>query len=422
MAEYRGKHHSGSESDQGSEPTRRDRTRQSVNSTPAGNQPRRSYSGKRSRSAHRQAARQFSSYDTSAIRTRRMSPVATVASIVVALVILAGLVFGGIKLYEYFSAGQAQDVEPGQTVTVTIEEGSSTSVIASALKKAGVISDETSFKNAVASREVDNALKPGEYQLVTGMDMDALIDKLVAGPVEMVEGNRLTIPEGLTIEQTAQTVEQATGISASEFTDLAHSADLFIDEYPFLEGAYDNSLEGFLYPKTYVIPYQATAADVITTLLDQFQIETASLDFSYATEHNLTLFDVVTIASLIERETRLDEERPLIASVVYNRLHDGMRLQIDATVLYALGNPADKQYLYNDDLLVDSPYNTYAIDGLPAGPICSPRLASIDAAAHPSDTSFLYYVITSEEGTHTFCETEDEFYAAKAQYQSLLEQ
>lgn len=351
-----------------------------------------------------------------------MSPLVTIVSIVVALAVLIGLVFGGIKLYEYFSAGQSQKVEAGKSVTVVIKEGSSTSIIASELKKAGVISDEATFKNAVVAREVDNSLKPGEYQLITLMDMDVLIDKLVAGPVELATGNRLTIPEGLTIEQTAQTVEQATGISASEFANLAHSADLFIDEYPFLEGAYNNSLEGFLYPKTYVIPYEASATDVIITLLDQFQIETAGLDFSYATEHNLTLFDVVTIASLIERETRLDDERPLIASVIYNRLHDGMRLQIDATVLYALGNPADKQYLYNDDLLVDSPYNTYAVDGLPVGPICSPRLGSIDAAAHPPDTNYFYYVINSEEGTHTFCETEAEFYEAKALYQSLLEQ
>jgi UPF0755 protein len=141
---------------------------------------------------------------------------------------------------------------------------------------------------------------------------------------------------------------------------------------------------------------------------------------AYAEEHNLTLFDVVTIASLIERETRTEGERPLVASVVYNRLSGGMKLQIDATVLYALGNPADKQYVYNDDLTTDSPYNTYLVDGLPAGPICSPRLSSIEAAAHPADTGYYYYVITSEDGTHTFCETEAEFYAAKEQYEALL--
>ena len=421
MADYHGKH-SNSTPTPGATSSRRSSSRQSVNSSPTNHEPRQPLSGSRSRSAHRQASRHFGSYDTTAIRSRRSNPIITVVAVVVALAVLGGLIFGGIKLYEYFSAGQSQSIEAGQTVNVVIKEGSTTTVIAQQLKKFGVISDEAAFKRAVTARGVDNALKPGEYQLITGMDMEVLIDKLVAGPILVATGNRLTIPEGMTIEQTAQVVEQSTGIPASEFADLANSADLFIDEYPFLEGAYNNSLEGFLYPKTYTIPYEAKAVDVIVTLLDQFSIETQNLDLSYATERNLTILDVVTIASLIERETRTDDERPLIASVIYNRLHNGMRLQIDATVLYALGNPTDKQYVYNDDLTIDSPYNTYAVDGLPAGPICSPRLDSIDAATHPEETEYLYYVITSEEGTHTFCETEEEFYAAKQQYENLLNQ
>ncbi|MDR1082879.1 MAG: endolytic transglycosylase MltG, partial [Coriobacteriales bacterium] len=312
-------------------------------------------------------------------------------------------------------------VASGEEVPVFILEGSTGAEIAGILKEAGVITSETSFIGVIQDRGVEGRLLPGRYTMYTGMTDDQALDVLIAGPNATEEGNKLTIPEGLTLEATAAKVEAACGIPADEFIAEAHSADAYVADYPFLEGVYDNSMEGFLYPKTYMIPAGASAKDVICVLLNQFVIETAELDMSYAESKNLTLYDVVKMASMIEKETAAPEERPLVSSVLYNRLHEGMFLQICATVVYTIGlENYDGHPLLETDLAIESPYNTYLNAGLPAGPICSPRVESIEAAAHPSETDYLYYVLTSKEGTHTFCTTYEEFEAANVVYAELF--
>lgn len=337
---------------------------------------------------------------------------------IILIAVMGGVIFGGIQLYKVFSAETV--VALGQEVTVEIPEGSSTRAIATILKDKGVITSTNDFINAVTEQDVSSDLKPGTYTFVTGMDHDELITLLIAGPLATSVGNKLTIPEGYTLEQTAAAVESATGIPAAEFSALAHSADSYVADYQFLEGAYDNSMEGFLYPKTYDIPFDADADYVIRVLLDQFSKETEGLDLTYAGENGITLYDVVTIASLIERETHVDTERTLVSSVIYNRLAQPMNLQIDASIVYALGPDYDGHALLESDLQVDSPYNTYTNSGLPPGPICSPRLDSLVAAANPDQTDYLYYVMTSTEGTHTFCVTYDEFLEAKAVYKEVF--
>jgi UPF0755 protein len=269
---------------------------------------------------------------------------------------------------------------------------------------------------------VDNKLQPGRYALTTGMSDDEALGVLLAGPdPSLGPGNKLTIPEGLTIEATAARVEEVCGIPAADFIAEARSADAYVADYPFLEGVYDNSMEGFLYPKTYQIPAGSDAQYVIRVLLDQFAIETAGLDKAFAESKNLTLYDLVIMASMIEKETAAPDERPIVSSVLYNRLHDGMSLQICSTVVYAIGlDNYDGHPLLESDLAVESPYNTYLNAGLPAGPICSPHLSSIEAAAHPAETDYLYYVLTSLEGTHTFCVTYEEFEVANAVYHELF--
>ena len=341
--------------------------------------------------------------------------------IILAVVLaVAALVFGGIKLFELLSQEPVM-LEQGQTVSVSIPEGSTTSQIAKILKRAGLISDELAFKIAVLNREADTLLQPGRYTLVGGTNLEDLITTLINGLDAAFDGFTLTIPEGWTIEQTAARVQNVCGIPAEEFIALAYSADKYVQSYPFLQGVYNNSLEGFLYPKTYLIPRAATADTVIRKLLDQFAIEVVNkVDMSYAASRNLTFFDVITIASLIERETADFEERPLVSSVIYNRLRYGWLLQIDATVVYALGASYDGHPLLYVDLEIDSPYNTYKVPQLPAGPICSPHVSSIEAAAHPEDTAYFYYVLASLDGKHTFCKNEAEFEAAKAAYRRLL--
>jgi UPF0755 protein len=371
--------------------------------------------------AHRRAARQFPTYDTSAIRPRH-SKRRTAIVVVVIIILLAAAGVGGYYIYNIFA--KSPSIEAGTPVSVTIEQGSTMTDIARKLKQVGVVTDETAFKNAVNARAAATQLKPGDYQLEAGMDLtgklDELISRLVNGPDQQLNGYKLTVPEGLTIEQTADQVQQATGIQASEFSALAHKADRYQADYSFLSEVYDNSLEGFLYPKTYTVPYGSSADYVIRLMLDQFEAETAGLSLSYATDRNLSMYSVLVIASLIEKETALDDERPLIASVIYNRLHEDMPLQIDATVIYALGPGYDGHALLNGDLEVDSPYNTYKVRELPAGPICSPQLKSIKAAAAPAESDYLYYVLASKDGRHNFCATYEEFEAAKAAYEEAF--
>jgi UPF0755 protein len=358
----------------------------------------------------------FRSAHDSAIQDPRHSKRKTVVIVVPILIVLVLLVAAATFTYNQFFA--EPDVEPGLTVSTLIPEGSSTADIAKILKKSNVIKDESGFIKQVQSQQADASLKPGNYKLYTLMNTDELIELLIAGPVPT--GTKLTIAEGLTIEQTAAAVAQACGIDAQEFINLAYSADQYAGRYPFLNEVYNNSMEGFLYPKTYSVPLGAGADTVIRMLLDQYALETSNLDLSYATEHNLTLFDVVIIASLIEKETLATSERELVAAVIYNRLHEGMRLQIDATVVYALGPTYDGHPLYNYDLEIDSPYNTYIVDQLPAGPICSPRIESIQAAAHPASTDYLYYVLTSLDGFHSFSNNFEQFEADKLVYEELF--
>ncbi|MCL1890414.1 MAG: endolytic transglycosylase MltG [Coriobacteriia bacterium] len=344
-----------------------------------------------------------------------------IVAFIAVLLVAAVLVGGGLYLYDMFNKPQST-VEPGLPVTVTINAGASTKDIAKTLKSKGVIADEKEFRNAVVQRNAESSLKPGTYELTTGMDLDLLITLLENGPE--INTNPLTLPEGITVEQTAALVEQACGVPAAEFLALVYSADKYVNDYPFLKEMapeiYNNSLEGFLYPKTYHIAEGASADDIVRTLLSQFSTEAGQLDLTYATEHNLSFYDVVIIASLIEKETAATEERPIVSSVIYNRLHEGMRLQIDATVVYALGPTYDGHPLLFTDLEVNSPYNTYQVDQLPSGPICSPQLASLAAAAQPDKTKYLYYVLTSKEGFHTFCKTLDEFEEAKAVYREVF--
>jgi UPF0755 protein len=353
---------------------------------------------------------------------RKPSVRRTVILVVVAVAVLGALAFGGFKLAQSFGLiGSDPPPSDGTEVSVFIPEGSSAAEIAGILRKAGVISRESSFVGAVQARGVENKLQPGKYTLRTGMTDDDVIDALLAGAIKEEEGNKLTIPEGLTLEATAARVEEVCGIPADEFITEAHSADKYLASYPFLEGVYNNSLEGFLYPKTYIIPEGSDAEHVIRVLLDQFAIETANLDLSYAASKNLTLYDLVIMGSMIEKETAAFEEYELVSSVLYNRLHEGMPLQICSTVVYAMGlENYDGHPLLESDLLIDSPYNTYQNNSLPAGPICSPRVETIAAAAHPAETDYFYYVLTSEEGTHTFCVTYEEFEIANAAYHELF--
>ena len=210
----------------------------------------------------------------------------------------------------------------------------------------------------------------------------------------------LTIPEGYNREQTAQ---------------LAREAGLRGDYMKASEGH-----EGFLFPDTFELERGAPVADLVQLQLQDFKRRIAGVDMSYARSKNLTIYDVVTIASMVEEEAQLDSERKLIAAVIYNRLREGIPLGIDATIRFATGN--FEEPLTESELAVDSPYNTRVNAGLPPGPISSPGLASIEAAAHPAKVDYLYYVVKPGTcGEHSFSSSAAEFEADVAAYNEARE-
>jgi cell division protein YceG involved in septum cleavage len=210
----------------------------------------------------------------------------------------------------------------------------------------------------------------------------------------------VTIPEGYSRAQTAQVAKEA-GLKGS-----------------YMKASQGH--EGFLFPDTFELEKGAPASDLVELQLQDFKQRIAGVDLGYARSKNLTTRDVVTIASMIEREAQLEKERPLIAAVIYNRLHEGMPLGIDATIRFATGNY--DQPLTESELAVDSPYNTRTNAGLPPGPIGSPGLASIEAAAHPAKVDYLFYVVKPGAcGEHSFSSSEAQFEADVARYDEARE-
>ncbi len=356
------------------------------------------------RTAHARGESQFKTYDTSHIRPKRSKLPLIVGIIIILLVGVLG-VWGGMQIIQGCNGALLAE---GETVEITIEEGSSTKDIGSLLSQNKVVSNQSEFVKRVNELDAAKNLKPGVYTFTGGMSLDEVIKMLQAGPGGLSDS--FTIPEGLKLEEVAQRVEDAYGgdITKDEFLSCAQDASTYEADFPFVAEAYDNSLEGFLFPKTYPVNAGASADSVVRMMLSQYQTEIAPISFAYAEEQGLSAYQVLVMASLIEREASLDEERPLVASVIYNRLASDMLLQIDASVAYAQGVVE----LTPEDLQIESPYNTYLNKGLPPGPICSPGLASIQAATSPAESEYLYYVVTGEgDGSHHFSTTYEEHVA-----------
>lgn len=302
------------------------------------------------------------------------------------------------------------DIEAGRPVQLEIVQGSSTASIGAKLAEAGVIDNRYLFRLRARLAGADGAMSPGVYELTTGMSYSDVLDLLRSGPP--ITTVKVAIPEGFVIDQIAERLEERAGVPAKKTRALAKGgAEEFVADHPYLAAAHEGSLEGYLFPKTYRLPEGATAREALEAMLDQFDKEIVSIDLARAQEDGFDLHEVVTVASIIEREAVLDEERALVSSVIRNRLARGMPLEIDATVEYVL--PGNRFRLRYSDLRVDSPYNTYRVKGLPPGPIASPGLASLRAAVAPSDTRYLYYVLTGKDGSHTFTTTKSDFLKAK---------
>ena len=334
----------------------------------------------------------------------------------IVLLFIVGLAVAGAVAWNMLKQ-PAVDVAAGKSVDVTIESGSSTTQIAEQLAALGVVDNALMFRLQSRLAHADGTLKAGEYAFSTGMPYDMVLEKLAKGP-DIVYFD-VAIPEGFTAKQVAARFAARAQIPEDEIMKLVTSgAKEFSADHPYLDKAYRGSLEGFLFPATYRIKEGTSAHDVVEMLLDTFDEKLAEVDLSYAKSKNLDVNDVVIIASILERESKIKDEFPLVSSVIYNRLRKPMRLQLCATVLYKL--PEGTTKLTNDDLKLDSPYNTYIHDGLPAGPISNAGLAALDAAANPDETDYYYYVLTGKDGSQTFASTYDEFLKAKQVYKQVF--
>jgi peptidoglycan lytic transglycosylase G len=294
-------------------------------------------------------------------------------------------------------------------VAVAIPKGASVSEVGDLLGEKGVIDSSTLFQVRVTLAGKRSELYPGRYTLAEGMSYGAAIDALSQPPVKRTV--TVTVPEGYSRPQAAQLVEEI-GLKGDYTRETIRSRYLDPAQY----GAKDaQNLEGFLFPDTFEMKPNAPAADLVQLQLEDFKRRIGGVDMRYARSKNLTTYDVLIIASLIEDEAGVPSQRKQVAAVVYNRLREGIPLGIDATIRFATGNYT--RPLTESELAVDSPYNTRLNAGLPPGPINSPGLDAIEAAAHPAKSDYLYYV--NEPGTCgelAFSETNAEFEADVARY------
>ena len=317
----------------------------------------------------------------------------------IGLVVVLVLAVVGIAGVRYYSWCQGASGER-QPVAFEVAEGASGGAVVDALHAQGIVRCGMVTRWLLRRSGLEGQLRSGSFELTTNMTPDEAFEVLTVPP-EPVPTVRLTVPEGYRLTQIAERVEEALGIPARRFLRATEERNWSLPPY-LSEDA--ESIEGFLFPETYeFLKGDTKANDVIRKLLDQFGTEAETLPWANAEELGVTPYEVVVIASMIEEEAALDEERALISGVIYNRLAIPMTLGIDATLLY--DDPTPDGQLSFSDLEFDSPYNTRINPGLPPTPIASPGRASLEAALNPADTTFLFYVLCGPDGHHEFGET-----------------
>lgn len=324
--------------------------------------------------------------------------------LVVLIVIAAGIGYG----WNAMQPTAASD----QVVPYTLKQGTSTATVADELAQNGLIKNALAFKVYLKMKSEGSEFKAGDYEFTPGLTYDQIITKLDNAEVVVPKTMKFTIPEGYTVTQIADKLSEAGYVDRDAFMKL-------VDDPSSLKLAQElkvptgdgilHPLEGYLFPATYDLPIESTESDIIANMLLATRTKLRSIDNLDAQlkERNLTVHQLLTEASLVEREVVVPEERAQVAGVIDNRLKQKMKLQIDATVQYALGK--QKERLLYSDLKIDSPYNTYLHEGLPPGPIANPGLDAIKAALAPEASEYLYYV-TKKDGTggHLFAKTYQE--------------
>lgn len=328
----------------------------------------------------------------------------------VALGVAAALVWFGLALFQPFAAEGEGEIE------VEILEGETADEIANLLAEKEVISNASLFGIRLTLAGKGDEIAAGTYTLAKNMSYGAAIDALSKAPG--TNQITVTIPEGYTLDQIAKLASDS-GLEG-DYHKAASKPPKGFDPSKYGAGG-AGSLEGFLFPATYELEPGSSSQDLVGQQLAAFERSIRQVDMKYAESKNLDVYDVVTIASMIDREVQVPEERELVSAVIYNRLGSGEPLGIDATLRYALEN-YDEQ-LTQSDLATDTPYNTRLVAGLPPTPIGNPGLDSLEAAANPAKVDFRFYVVKPGScGEHVFTASEQEFEQAVADYQAALEE
>ncbi|MBW3578302.1 MAG: endolytic transglycosylase MltG [Actinobacteria bacterium] len=343
----------------------------------------------------------------------------------VLVILVAGVVaVGGGLAYVAWSLGG----EPGEGAPVSVEiaEGSNAATVAQELEDKDVVRSAMAFRLKARSRGLDRELQAGTYDFETGMSVDQAIDRFLAGP-RSPASFRFTIPEGWTVDQILARLAEESPFSVDEYRAVLDDRQLSVPDWvPPLQdfpAGVRSPYEGLLFPETYEFSTKrATPQAVLQRMVDELTSVVDSVpdtSIEAAASRGYDRYEVLVIASLIEEEVRVAEERALVSGVIHNRLEAGQPLQVDAANIYAVGEHTDR--VAGEYLTVDSPYNLYQRAGLPPTPIASPGSAAIEAAFSPADTDYLYYVIKDEEGRHAFAETFQEHQRNKAEYERLRE-
>lgn len=329
-------------------------------------------------------------------------------TLTVIVLILMSLFFLLLISCDIFNSGSDSEVVSGTEVELEIKEGMVLKEIASLLEEKGIIDNAFLFRLFVEQKGKEGNLIPGVYTLKTGSDYEEVLNEIIAGPPIITYD--FTIPEGWIVEEIIKEISEE--IPFIDYEDMKSAMDISSYDYGFLEGA--SSLEGFLFPKTYEITIDYNASDIINMMIAQYQYETGSLDYTLAEDKELSSYGILIIASMIEREAYIPEERVLISAVIHNRLAIDMKLDIDATLSYFLDKWGEDESLTESDLATDTQYNTRLYAGLPPTPICNPGLECIKAALGPADVDFLFFKITDTENhIHSFFEDYQDFINAE---------
>jgi UPF0755 protein len=338
---------------------------------------------------------------------RALKVAAVVGAIILGgVVVVGGASFLGRTVGNAIGPPEARDgqvdVLPGQEVAVEIPTGSSGQDIGAILAANGVVRSALEFEVAVRNVDAAERLQAGTYKLFTLMDPAEVVAVLVAGPAPDIY--RVTVIEGLRVQEMLVSLAESTPHSFSDYEGALLGGDVTtsLREMPAEPELRD--WEGLLFPDTYEFATSASPAAILQRMASTMEQRVDSIDWAAWEELGHNVYEGIIVASLIETEVLLDIERPIVSSVIHNRLALGMKLDIDATVLYALDTRDVGQF----DRAVDSPYNTYLVAGLPPTPIAGPGRASLEAAAAPADTDYLYYVLTDLDGSHAFAATLEE--------------